>query len=726
MRARALEAIGVVFAYTAVAVFATWPLAKDPLGGFYGFGNDNWGGIGFLGWLHDAYVGSESGSAIDELQAPFGLSIPTYAIQPLDRLAALLFGGFDQGLGAYNAQIFASFVLSGCTMYLLARYVTGNRLAALLAGFAYTFSPFHLAFGMQYNALAGIQWIPLYLLALLVVLRTGRLLHAALAGGAFALVVAGSYYYAWFVAWFTVLLLASLALYALARRRDEIEWRRAVVLTASRGALAAVVAVAILAPLLLTSARAAQDAERSTLEHPISEAVRYSARPWMLFVPPQDNPIVGERVRDWVMVRLHGAPIYEQSLYVGFTLMALIAIALLPRWRGRAGDRLSRPFLVAGALVAGTIMMGPYIPLDPDYWKLWATPEATRHLPSVGWLMFELGPVFRFFSRAFILFSACLVVLGAIGFSRLDVRLGTTLLRRAALAAVVFTLVALEYTNAPPHVWTSDRSPPWVEAVERLPEAATIAHYPAATANSPRSLYYIFWQTKHRRSMTQPPADPPAIALAEATRSLRDPASIRRLRRAGVDYVVVHTDLPPQTRPPYQPALPPDALPPDAGAANPLLAVAARTPDAVIYRLLSTPRRVAPAVDVSAGRGIGGPEPEPGGAARWVDAPEGELELFVSGPPRPLELRLAASSFSVPRRVDVAVDGRTVGSFDASPERYAPVAVSLGRVAPGFHRIVLTTTPGPQSIFETTGTPDMRTVSIRIAEPIEVVEQGRP
>ena len=64
-----------------------------------------------------------------ELQAPFGLEIPEQAVQPVDRLMSLVLGGFEQGLGAHNAQIFASFVLSGCTMYLLARYVTGSRSA---------------------------------------------------------------------------------------------------------------------------------------------------------------------------------------------------------------------------------------------------------------------------------------------------------------------------------------------------------------------------------------------------------------------------------------------------------------------------------------------------------------------------------------------------------------------------------------------------------------------
>ena len=65
-------------------------------------------------------------------------------------------------------------------MYLLARYITGRPLGALIAGFAFTFSPFHLSVAMQYNALGSIQWIPLYMLALLVLLRRGRLRDAAL------------------------------------------------------------------------------------------------------------------------------------------------------------------------------------------------------------------------------------------------------------------------------------------------------------------------------------------------------------------------------------------------------------------------------------------------------------------------------------------------------------------------------------------------------------------
>src|SRR5213082_1331943 len=74
-----IEGLVVLTFFTAVAVVATWPLARHPLGGFYGFGNDNLGTMWVYGWLHAAYFGPSSTSFSPELQAPFGWQIPEQA-----------------------------------------------------------------------------------------------------------------------------------------------------------------------------------------------------------------------------------------------------------------------------------------------------------------------------------------------------------------------------------------------------------------------------------------------------------------------------------------------------------------------------------------------------------------------------------------------------------------------------------------------------------------------
>ena len=727
-RAQALlEALVVLAFFTVVAVFATWPLAAHPLGGFYGFGNDNWGGIPYLGWLHDAYLGPGNPSFDPELQAPFGLEIPEHAVQPMDRVYSLVLGGFGQGLGAYNAQIFLSFVLAGCTMYLLARYVTGSPLAALVAGFAFTFSPFHLSIAMQYNALGSIQWIPLYLLALLVLLRRGRLRDAGLAGAAFALVTVTSYYYAWFLGWFTLVVVACFAVAAAIRRRRARDslWpaaRRFIVLAASRGAVGAAVAVALAGPLLISSAQGAADAGSAAIEHPINEAVRYSARPWMFLVPPHDNPVVGDELRPWIVQHAHDAPLYEQAVYLGYALLALGILAFLP-WR-RLGPlteraRFARGPLLAGAVVGMVIAIGPYIPLELDYWRRWQTPEDTAHVPSLSWVMFHLAPVFRFFARAFVLTSACLSVMAAIGLARLERRPWMTVPRRVALATAVLALIGLEFSNAPPHVWYSAGRPPWVKAAKKLPAGSKVVEYPVAAAFSPRSLYYMFWQTKHRRWTTNPPVTPEAASLAGTVRFADDPKAGAALRQAGVDYAIVHTKLPPETTPPYQPGLPNDSLPPDTGVLNPWFEVEERTSDAVVYRVRAAPRKVSGAL-VRAGDGFGALEPEGPFEARWLESDQGQFVLFVAGPKRPLTLTMTVSSFARPRFASLSLEGRDLDSFIVPAGRYVGRTVRLGRLSAGRYTIELSSAPGPQSIREATGSLDTRSVSLRIQEPIVV------
>jgi hypothetical protein len=724
-----LEASAVTALYTVVAIFATWPMARDPLSGFYGFGNDNLGGIWVFGWLHDAYVGPGSVSYSPELQAPYGLDVPDHAIQPMDRLLALLFGGFGQGLGTYNFQIFSSFVLAGVTMYVLAKYITGSRLASGVAGLIYTLSPFHLAQAMQYAGLASIQWLPLFLLALIVVLRTGRLRHAAYTGVAFAVVTATAYYHAWFAIWLALVLVGITAVRAAATRWREKgrvsrqDVKRFLWLALSRGFVAGAVSLVLVGPFLISSVRSGTEVSEDVV-HPLAEAVRYSGHPWMLFVPPHDNPFLGPHTRDFVYRRLYDSPIYEQSLYLGYAALALAALAF---WRRRdsSGGRIgfAVPLLVGGFVTGLVIMLGPYVPIDRDYWRLWTQVEATNHVPSLGLLMFELGPIFRFFSRAFVLVSLCLAALAAVGFFRLERRVGSRT-SRAALAVIVGALIVLEFANAPPHVWFRADEPPWVGAVRLLPEDSSVVDYPIAVANSPRSLYYMFWQREHRRATFNPPVSDPAISQAGVIGPIDDPISGRALRRMGIDYVVVHTRLTSVTRPPYQPALPDDSMPRSAGALNPWLSRVMATSDAVIYRVRDTPRPVRGGV-VRAGVGFGPPEPEAGTTARWLQASVGNLNVILAQSGLRTRVLLTMLSFAQTRNVEVRVDGRRISSISVPPE-YRTVQVNLGALGAGRHTLTLRTDPGPQSIEETIGLEDPRSVSLRLREPARLTFASPP
>lgn len=720
-RGAVVEALCVVAGYLAVAVYATWPLAKNPLGGFYGFGNDNLGGIWVYGAIHDAYLGGGSATRSAELQAPFGYQIPDQALQPMDRLYSLVFGGLDHGLGAYNAQIFLSFIFAGCTMYVLARYLTGNRAAAAVAGFIYTYSPFHLALAMQYNSLAAIEWVPLYLLALIVFLRRGRLRDAVWAGAAYALVAITSYYYAWFLLWGTAMIAtAFVARLAWRHRRSGTLSASAAVRFAKAGAVrvgaAAGTALLIVIPLVIPSIRVANDPDVvAQTVHPISEAVRYSVRPWMFVLPPHDGPVSGGRVDNLIFSNLFESPVYEQSVYLGFAVLLLAAIGLWRRGSRRLGPltdagSFARPLLVTGVLGGMLIMLGPYIPLETGYWRSWADVSGIARIPSLGALMFELVPNFRFFVRAFILVSPCLAALAALGFARLARPVGAP--RRTpqvVLAALTIAIIGIEFTNAPPHVFASDSTPAWVRAVKALPGDLPLADYPLAPLSSPRSLYYIFWQREHGKPTVNPAESEKAKAFAARIVNPDDPASGRNLSAAGIRYVVIHTHLPPQSSPPYMPVLPDDSLPTDVGAHNPWFERVAETDDAVIYRVLRSPR-AGGGVVARTGAGFGAREPEAGTTAQWLEADEGQVLVFGADGRR-VRLSLVAGSFAQPRVVTFRTEGRVIGKVTVPSSRVA-ISVDLGVLPRGTHVVTLTALPGPQVI----GDGDPRSVSIRVRD----------
>src|SRR2546422_2004687 len=90
----------------------------------------------------------------------------------------------DNVILSYNLLLLSTFVLSGLGMYLLVRELTGEPLAAVLAGFAFAFAPYRLD---QYGHLEVLtsQWMPFALYGFRRFFVTARL--RPLAGGALAL-----------------------------------------------------------------------------------------------------------------------------------------------------------------------------------------------------------------------------------------------------------------------------------------------------------------------------------------------------------------------------------------------------------------------------------------------------------------------------------------------------------------------------------------------------------
>ena len=70
-------------------------------------------------------------------------------------------------IGLHNLMILFSFFLAAIGTFYLAKYFTDNFFAALIAGFIFSFSPFHVAHALHHMHVATIQYIPFFVLCFL-------------------------------------------------------------------------------------------------------------------------------------------------------------------------------------------------------------------------------------------------------------------------------------------------------------------------------------------------------------------------------------------------------------------------------------------------------------------------------------------------------------------------------------------------------------------------------
>jgi hypothetical protein len=733
MRDALREWMLVSIGYLLVACIVTWPMALRMTRGIYGFGNDQFGGVWNAWWLHKAWWDQIPLSPTAFLQSPYGLPFDERFIQPLDRILAITLGSPGNGLLAVNIQTFSSFVIAGITMYAFARYLTGNRVAAAFAGLVFTTSPFHLAIAMQYPSMAAIQWWPLFGLALVVAFRRKRLRDGAFVGASLALIWISSYYYGWFA----FVVAATCALIVLVRGLARAARRRrtgpflltSLRLAASRGGLAAAAFAAISLPLLLPLIRRVASDE-STYARSLSDAYQASVRPWQYFLPPHDNPIFGRFTSDFVNANTGILPNYEQATYLGIVPVAL-AIAGLVFWR-RLGSRarFALPLLIGSAVVAALMTLGPYLPVNVLSIDAWRDPLSGPHVKNLPYFLYELAPQFRYYGRAFVWVSCVVAAAAAIGLAVLitAIREGPGW-KRATLAVVLPVLAAVmvfaEFTNAPPSRWMDLPLEQWMVKVRDLPKSAAIVDYPIEWEYHPRTYWYLYAATQHEHAIAAPARTIEGKSLATQVADPNDHFTGRRLSEAGLGFVVMHTRMPPSTRPPYQPALGNDSMPADAGAGNPWFQLHAVTDEAMIYRVLRSPRRTAAAassVSMATAGGFHPPEPVDNGSGAWqggdntsrpVDLDRATLSVRATGGPQRIAISFDATSFQQARALRVSLGSRVLARARVPAGETVRITFPL-IVVSGWTDLTLHVSPRAETA-STVAPTDLRALGVRVS-----------
>ena len=348
----------------------------------------------------------------------------TPGIQLLTDLPAWLLARAIGPVAAFNLIVLLSFPLTAMTAYALGRSLTASHVAGLVAGLVFAFSPMRLAHAAYHPYLLQTQWLPLLVLALVLLVEqtTPRRVLALAVVAAVLCLTADNIAFIGLITALVVLVAFWLVRTDADRNLWPLVW-----------SVAAFTAVAGIGSYFLAGVR--PDLFDTGLERPLGDVAFYRARAWAYAGPAVDHPWLGGIAQEIFTDNGINLQLTELQLYLGYGWMILAAVAVVlvvarwkseARWRGIAA-------LSACGLIAFAISLGPTS----------GSCEPASLAP--GCLLFRLAPAFPMYARFGLVVQLATAVAAGAGVTLLAARASWG---RAAAAALI-AIGILEYLPLP-------------------------------------------------------------------------------------------------------------------------------------------------------------------------------------------------------------------------------------------------------------------------------------
>jgi hypothetical protein len=671
---RAHVEVALAFAlYLGFACYLTWPLVTGLSHSIYGMPGDPYGTMAFFGNLVAHHQNPFLPGTVAQFAAPEGLQIPwprDIASAPGVLSLYLLTAGFGE-VAAYGIYTLAGFTLTGVATFLLARRITSNTWASLIAGWAYAFYPFAALNGQGHLDFAHGWVLVLALWRMLELMWKPTRRNGLLAGLAVALGMWWSPYFILFVG--VAYVAVSAATLLLGRRSAGLRSTLRPLL------IAGAIVLALLALLGTLSTLGA--AGIGTRTHSISELDFYAARPLEYLLPDVQSPLFGSYTRGYLKtLPLHGTGI-ETTLYVGLTMVLLGLVALVCLARRRLSPRAAGAALALWLLALAAALTS----MPPEARILGVSIPLPSHFIS------QLTTTWRVYSRFVMVVMLAFALLAAIGLDAL------THARRPWAKVAIMSLASIAIPLdlwAPQHGHVTKISTPGIYRTLARQPPGLVAEYPLAPADTNVNAD-IFYQRVYDKPILGGYQDgSPQEGRAYSLAVLSMPSTASRLATLGVRYVLL------------------DASPPTWGweaSGNPGAGfrLIAREPYASLYLVTAHPASPALATtsDGFLRAGIA-----PGGPVTWLEQASGEIDLI--GPCARCEgtLSMSLESFAQPRTVTI-LDG---GGHALT--RLLVTKPTQVRIPLRFSKrttLRLQATPGPQPYNEEAGSPS---IGVRVSD----------
>jgi hypothetical protein len=511
----------VALVYALLTILMTWPVVLRLNTHFVGQSSDVWLNPWATWWTEQVLSTGQNLYQTDRLFYPHGVSLAFHSFSHVNTALTLLFRPLFGDLGAHNVTVLLAHALSGYAMFCLVRYLTRSSAGAFLSGFVFAFFPYRLSESVH-PVLVSTQWMPLYFLCLLRLLRERRKRFAVAAALFFLLIALSS----WHLMLFTAFLAAAYLCYLLLFERRR--WSRTMVCHLVSLAIVTCVAVA---PFMYPLARELLTAGDSYIGVDLDVGRGNDMMAFLL--PADEHPFLGNLVET-----AHERIDDKHDAYMGVSVIGLSIVGCLRRWR-RAR------FWLLLAVIVGLFSIGPSFKiygLDTGILIPWSVP--------VVWL-------FRHPFRLNLLLGFALAVTSGLGLSVLvHWAKGKRSRWLWSLTGVVVALVVTEYLYLP-FPTTAAVIPSFYSHLSATPRQDVILDLPMGRQPSKR---YMHYQTVHAGPILEghvsrtPLAAYSLVETNPLLRSLRacgekalPPANLAPalgvLSEEGVDYVILHKGL---------------------------------------------------------------------------------------------------------------------------------------------------------------------------------------
>jgi hypothetical protein len=656
--------------YFGLACFITWPIPIHPGSRVFGnIGGDLTADMSYYRVLAHAHTIPFLPGTVHAFNAPEGRSTQwALNFSALPSSALLWLGALTIGsVATFGYWGILSFTLTGLSMFLFVRWLTGSWQAGIVAGLAFGFWPYQFV-GM--NEPQGDSWILVLLVwRMLVAIERPTTRNGLLAGAATVLALFWVQYFL-IIAGVTWAVLVACALVLGWRRHDLAAQLR----TQVAGAVPVLVGLAALFIVGFATSFSSVPARG------FDQLVRFAARPTMYLLPDPYNPFLGALTKP-IIVREYfsrTSTVSYNDIYLGVSVMLLsvVGLWLLVRSIRRRGVALALADrrILAAVLLSITALVALAFSAPPK------VSIGGLHLPMPMDVVSHFTTAFRVTARFAVIVMLGLCVLMGFALSELLPRIRTNSTRLLVVAGIG-VVVTCDLWARPPYPISHIHPPSVYRALAHQP-AGVYAEYPLQDGYDFPDSYPPFYQAyagRHDLFNGYFPGTTSESRKLELSFLLAN-YTVPELSELGVRYLMVDR------------ATPPPPLYPRPGAKIPGARLIATDSYGSLYRITAKP----PAVSSFAISGFAPPAHLRTGNWHWMTATTGQIEIVRKGAlPALAQITFAAGSFRQARHLRVTDGtGRRLYSGVISPTQ---TEVSFDATIGNRIVLNLTISPGPVS-----------------------------